>query len=55
MMTKPRAKPPGTSGSAVNKLRIRIPMLLEAEGEGIIPVVGVLAIFLLVVGWIALR
>jgi hypothetical protein len=39
----------------VNKLRVRIPWLIEVEGEGVIPVVGALVICLIFLGWIVLR
>jgi hypothetical protein len=48
-------KPKSTSSSAVNKLRVRIPLLLEVEGDGTIPVVCALVLCLILVGWIVLR
>lgn len=40
----------------VNRVRIRLLWkLLEVEGEGILSVIGGLAICLLVVGWLILR
>ena len=39
----------------VNRLKIRIPLILEVEGEGVIPVVGALVLCLIVVIWLVLR
>ena len=39
----------------VNRLKIRIPWVIEVEGEGIIPVVGALVLCVVVVVWIVLR
>lgn len=47
-------KPKTTLSFAVNKLRVRIPLLIEVEGEGVIPVVGALVLCLILIGWIVL-
>jgi hypothetical protein len=39
---------------SVNKLKIRIPLLIEVESEGVIPVLGAIGICLIIVCWIAL-
>ncbi len=38
----------------VNRVKIRIPWMIEIEGEGIIPVVGALVIGVVVVVWLLL-
>ena len=48
-------KPRSDLNFAVNKLKVRIPWLIELEGEGVIPVVGALVICLVLVGRIVLR
>jgi hypothetical protein len=55
MKSSASRKPKSTLSFAVNKLRVRIPWLLEVEGEGVIPVVGALILCLVLVGWIVLR
>lgn len=38
-----------------NKLRVRIPLLFEVEGDGLIPVVGALLLCAMVIAWVAFR
>jgi hypothetical protein len=38
-----------------NKLRVRIPLLFEVEGDGLIPVVGALFLCAMVIAWVAFR
>jgi hypothetical protein len=45
-MTRPPSKPTG----AANKLRIKIPLLLSVEGEGLISVIGGLIVCLVGLG-----
>jgi hypothetical protein len=55
MTNKISGKAKSTRIFAVNKLRVRIPWLIEVEGEGVIPVLGALILCLLLIGWMVLR
>jgi hypothetical protein len=55
MTSRPPRKPKAPLVLAVNRLKIRIPWLFEAEGEGVLPVAGVLVLCLILVGWVVFR
>jgi hypothetical protein len=48
-------KPRLTLRFAVNKLRIKVPMLFEIEGEGLIPAIGALVLGLIMLAIFVLR
>lgn len=48
-------KPRRSLNFNVNRLKIRIPWVIEIEGEGIIPVVRALVFCVVVFVWIVLR
>jgi hypothetical protein len=39
----------------INRLKIRVPLFLEVEGEGIVPVVGALLLCLIVIACVVWR
>lgn len=47
--------PSNNAGDPTNRLRVRIPWLLEVDGDGLVPVIGAFLLCAMVIIWLALR